>query len=224
VSKILVNILSVPELVSSLVVMTILCVVFIVAGNKVKKADPTARPKGIVLGMEIIIKTLYDYIKNLMPQKFEKNYYPYFAMLFIYLVCSNLWGLTGFEAPTTNYSITLAMATITFCLIQLNSIKANGIFAFLKDKLIPPTNLLGMVSPLLSLSMRIFCNLLSGSFIMSLFYSATNMLSSKVIPFNFLGAAIAPVLHMYFDVFSGVIQALVFMTLSSILIAIENPD
>ena len=83
-----------------------------------------------------------------------------------------------------------------------------------------------MVSPLLSLSIRIFANILSGSFILALLYSATaGLVKSLVhIPFNFLGPIVAPVLHLYFDVFSGVIQALVVVTLSSILSAIENPD
>jgi len=72
--------------------------------------------------------------------------------------------------------------------------------------------------------MRIFCNVLSGSFIMALIYQFTSFLSYKVIPFNFLGPVLAPLLHAYFDIFSGVIQALVFVTLSTILISIENPD
>ena len=72
--------------------------------------------------------------------------------------------------------------------------------------------------------MRIFCNLLSGTFIMALVYQATSFLSYKLIPFNFLGPVVAPLLHCYFDVFSGCVQALVFVTLSSILISNENPD
>jgi len=45
-----------------------------------------------------------------------------------------------------------------------------------------------------------------------------------LINFNFLGPVIAPWLHCYFDVFAGCIQTLVFVTLSSILIMMENPD
>ena len=215
-----------PELLSSLVVTLILAILFIHTGKKVQETDPLTRPKGIVLVAETGIKMMYDYMKGLMPRKFEKNYYPYFTMLFAFLVVSNLWGLLGFEAPTTNYSITFALAFITFILIQWNSIKHNGVWPYVKDKIWPPTNLIGMVSPLLSLSIRIFANLLSGSFIMSLLYAATSALVKFLvhIPFNFIGPIVAPVLHLYFDVFSGVIQALVFVTLSSILIAIENPD
>ena len=215
-----------PELLSSLVITLILAVLFIVAGKKLKQTDPLARPKGIVLVAETGIKMVYDYMKGLMPHKFEKNYYPYFSMLFAYLLVANLWGLLGFEAPTSNLSITFAFGFITFILIQINTIKHNGVLPYIKDKIWPPTNLISMVSPLLSLSIRIFANILSGSFILALLYSATaGLVKSLVhIPFNFLGPIVAPVLHLYFDVFSGVIQALVFVTLSSILIAIDNPD
>lgn len=216
-----------PELVSSLVITVILAVLFIYAGKRVRKADPLKKPKGIVLVAETGIKLMYDYMKGLMPKKFEKNYYPYFACLFAYLLIANLWGLTGFENPTTNLSITFALASITWVLIQKNSIAHNGVGAYIKDALVPPTNLLGKISPLLSLAIRIFANLLSGSFIMSLVYGATTGLSQMIIahiPFNFIGPIVAPLLHCYFDIFSGVVQALVFVTLSAILISVENPD
>lgn len=216
-----------PELVSSIVVMVILAVVYIYAGKKVRAADPLKKPKGIVLVAETGIKLMYDYMKGLMPKKFEKNYYPYFTMLFSYLLLSNLWGLTGFEAPTTNLSITFALGSITWVLIQKNTIAHGGVGAYIKDALIPPTNLLGKISPLLSLSIRIFANLLSGTFIMSLVYGSTTALSQMIIahiPFNFIGPIVAPLLHCYFDIFSGVVQAFVFVTLSSILISVENPD
>jgi F-type H+-transporting ATPase subunit a len=212
------------ELVSSLIITICLAVFFIWAGKKFREADPLEKPHGIILLVEILIKWLYDYFKSIMPKKFEKNYYPYFAMLFIWLLVANLSGLLGFEAPTSSWSVTSALTLVTFTLIQINSIKHNGIGAYLKSNLIPPTNLFGTISPLISISMRIFCNVLSGSFIMALIYQFTSFLSYKVIPFNFLGPVLAPLLHAYFDIFSGVIQALVFVTLSTILISIENPD
>ena len=157
-------------------------------------------------------------------KKFEKNYYPYFAMLFAYLIIANLSGLLGFEAPTSNYSITLALTTITFCLIQFNAIKKQGLLSYIWGAVWPPTNLLSILSPLISLSMRLFGNILSGSILMYLVYQLTGYISGLLINFNFLGPVIAPWLHCYFDVFAGCIQTLVFVTLSSILIMMENPD
>ena len=189
------------ELVFSLIIITALCLFFIYAGKKVMAADPLEKPKGIVLVCE--------------------SYYPYFAMLFVYLIVANLSGLIGFDAPTSNYSITLAMTLITFILIQYNAFKKKGGLTYIKELVWPPTNILSAISPLISLSMRLFGNILSGTILMGLVYQFTGWLSGMILPVNFLGPILAPVLHAYFDVFAGCIQTLVFVTLSSILIAIE---
>lgn len=193
-------------------------------GRKVKVADPTKRPKGVVLVCETGVKMIQDYMETLMPSKFSKNYYPYFAMMFIYIFISNISGLFGFEAPTSNYSITLAITIITFTLIQYNALKTKGVFTYIKDIIWPPTNILGTLAPLISLSMRLFGNIVAGSILLSLIYSFTGYLSQYVINFNFLGPVIAPIFHAYFDVFAGFIQTLVFVTLSSILISLEASE
>lgn len=216
------------ELVYSLIITVVLAIFFIWVGKKFKEGDPLKKPHGILLVFEMLVSWLYDYYSSIMPKKFQKNYFPYFTMLFIWILVSNLSGLIGFDAPTSNYSITLSLTIITWVLIQYNSIKHNGIGSYLKANLIPPTNLFSLISPLISISMRIFCNMLSGVFIMSLVYSFTTWLSEvitmHVIKFNFIGPLVAPWLHAYFDVFSGVIQAIVFVTLSTIMISMENPD
>lgn len=214
-----------PELIFSLIIMTVLSIFFILAGRKIKVADSTKRPTGIVLVCETGVKMIQDYMATLMPAQFSKNYYPYFAMMFIYIFISNISGLFGFEAPTSNYSITLAITIITFTLIQYNALKTKGVFTYIKDIIWPPTNILGTLAPLISLSMRLFGNIVAGSILLSLIYSFTGYLSEYVINFNFLGPLIAPIFHAYFDVFAGFIQTLVFVTLSSILIALEvNED
>ena len=213
-----------PVLVFSLIIMTILSIFFVLVGRKVKVADPTKRPKGVVLVCETGVKMIQDYMETLMPSKFSKNYYPYFAMMFIYIFISNISGLFGFEAPTSNYSITLAITIITFTLIQYNALKTKGVFTYIKDIIWPPTNILGTLAPLISLSMRLFGNIVAGSILLSLIYSFTGYLSQYVINFNFLGPVIAPIFHAYFDVFAGFIQTLVFVTLSSILISLEASE
>lgn len=211
-----------PELIFSLVIIASICAFCIYAGKKVQEADPSKKPTGVVLVCETGVKMIQDYMISIMPnQKFVKNYYPYFAVMAVYLVISNLSGLIAFDAPTSNFSITFSITLITFALIQWNAFKTKGGFTYIKDLIWPPTNLLGAVSPLISLSMRMFGNILSGSILMGLVYSFTGWLSSLLIPFNFLGPIVAPILHAYFDVFAGCIQTLVFITLSSILIAIE---
>lgn len=212
------------ELIYSLIIMIGLGIFFVYAGKKVAMADPTAKPKGVVLVVETGVKIFDDYMKTIMPKKFAKNYYPYFAMVFCYILISNLSSLIGFEAPTSNFSITLTMTFITFVLIQYNALKKKGFFKYVWDVIWPPTNILSTISPLISISMRLFGNILSGSILMALVYQFTSWISYHVINFNFLGPIIAPALHCYFDIFAGCIQTLVFVTLSSILIMMENSD
>ncbi|MFR2767156.1 MAG: hypothetical protein ACLTAI_01690 [Thomasclavelia sp.] len=59
-----------PELVFSLIIMTILSIFFVLVGRKVKVADPTKRPKGVVLVCETGVKMIQDYMETLMPSKF----------------------------------------------------------------------------------------------------------------------------------------------------------
>lgn len=122
-----------PELISSLIVTVLLSIFFVYAGKKIREADPTKRPKGVVLLVETAIKMVYDYMGTIMPKKYAKNYYPYFSMLFAWLLVSNLFGLTGFDAPTTNYSITLSLTLITWVLIQINAIKYQGVGSYIKE-------------------------------------------------------------------------------------------
>jgi F-type H+-transporting ATPase subunit a len=142
-------------------------------------------------------------------------------MLFVYLVVSNWSGLIGFTPPTSNYSITFAITLVTFILIQYQSIKAKGGLTYIKDMIWPPTNIFGVFAPLISLSMRMFGNVLSGSIIMTLLYTFTAWLSGLLVPIDFVGPFIGGMLHLYFDIFAGVIQTIVFVTLSSIFIALE---
>lgn len=212
-----------PELIFSLIIMTCLSIAFIVIGNKFKKADPLEKPKGVVLVVQTGIEIVYNFLSSVMPgpARFERNYYPYFALLFVYVFLSNISGLIGFDAPTSNLSITLSLGLVTVTLIQYNAIRTKGGLTYLKDLVWPPTNILGAISPLISLSMRLFGNILAGSILMSLVYSFTGYLSAFIIDFNFLGPILASILHMYFDLFAGFVQTLIFVTLSSILISLE---
>ena len=66
-----------PELISSLIVTVLLSIFFVYAGKKIREADPTKRPKGVVLLVETAIKMVYDYMGTIMPKK----------SLFLYVIC-----------------------------------------------------------------------------------------------------------------------------------------
>jgi len=117
-------------------------------------------------------------------------------------------------------------------LIQSTKIRTNGIKGYLHGFIepFPPfiiMNFFGTIAPLVSMSLRLFGNITSGSIIMTLFYTFTGFLSGLV-PliggFDFIGVAVAPILHAYFDVFAGFIQTYIFIMLTTIFIGNELPQ
>lgn len=203
-----------PELVSTLIIVLFLSILGIVIGQKAKKADFRKSPKGLLLFGELIVENVQKLVSNMMG-KANIGFTPYIGTLGMFLVVANLFGLVGLKPPTSNYNVTLALSLVTVSLIHINNIRFNGIKNYIKGFFEPiavlfPVNLLGEISTPLSLSFRLFGNILSGVIITTLLYSAFNSISIFITPF------LTPVFHAYFDVFAGLIQAFVFVMLTMI--------
>lgn len=215
-----------PHLVSSLIVTTLLCILFVWVGKQIEKTDPLKKPGLVVAAVEMVVEIIQNFFHSILnDNKLERKYTPYFTCIAVYILVSNIFGLLGFEAPTSNFSITLSLALITFTFIQLTALKTKGAFTYLKDIVWPPTNIFSTIAPLISLSMRLFGNIVSGGVVMTLVYAATELASSWLfgfIPFNIVGPMIAPILHCYFDIWSGALQTFIFVTLSNVYIKLES--
>ncbi|MDD6057427.1 MAG: F0F1 ATP synthase subunit A, partial [Clostridiales bacterium] len=132
---------------------------------------------------------------------------------FIFIFISNISGLFGLRPPTADYGTTLALGLISFSLIRITEFKNNSlkdIWEGLCSPLPPwlplwmPINVIGNIAVPISLSLRLFANILSGTAMMALVYGLLGNL-----------ALIWPAaLHVYFDVFSGAIQTFVFCMLT----------
>lgn len=221
------------ETYSSLIVILLLCIFVIIVGNKIKKADPLKEPKGLAFIGEYAVSFVDNFVESNMGKKYDKLK-PYFLTLMLMIPSYFLIGLFGLPSPMTNYSIPLAIAFITFILIHANSIRFTKwkyfkrfVDPFPKFPVFLPINILSTFAPLISLSFRMFGNALSGMIIMSLVYYATELLTGFIIHIpglNIFGPILAPVLHAYFDLFSAVIQTLVFVYLTAFFIKGEEPD
>ncbi|MDO4925815.1 MAG: F0F1 ATP synthase subunit A [Turicibacter sp.] len=200
-----------PTVFNSVVLVLVLCVFFIICGNAVKKADPSKPSKGIVLFLEILVTSIEGLVEQTMGAK-HLNFAPFIGTLTAYLICANLLGLLGLSAPTSDYNVTLALAVITITVMVGSGIKARGIGGYLYEAYLGdfpfllPLNITGELAKPISLSFRLFGNILSGGIIMSLVYQALGWFSPLIAPF----------LHGYFDIFSGVIQTLIFIMLTMI--------
>ncbi len=225
------------ELFSMTVVALFIIVLSVYAGHKIKKADPLAKEKGIVLLALWFVELMDNSVLNTVRKDYVKRLSPYIGTLVLFLFLCNISGLFGLNAPTMNYSVTLTMAFITWFMIQYNAIRDNGIKAYLHGFIEPIVpfivpNFFGKIAPLISMSIRLFGNILSGSIIMTLVYTATGGLTDLVFSLfglsgvpNIFGMIFAPPLHAYFDVFAGFIQMFIFISLTQVFISNElNED
>ena len=196
----------------SLFIVAITLMIFaLVVNHKLKHADINETPKGILNVAELLVETIDRMVYSIMGSN-AKKFHNYIDVLFIFVLLSNVSGLFGLRPPTADYGITLPLGLITFALIQYNGIKVNKTRHF-TDLFKPlwflfPINLIGEFAVPLSLSLRLFGNVMSGTVLMGLIYELLR-------PFAVGWPA---VLHVYFDVFSGCIQAYVICMLTMVYI------
>ncbi len=216
----------------------ILCIAVIIVGKKIEKLDPFEKPTGVAGAVILGVQSVYNTARTNVGKKTALRLAPYIVVLWAYIFIANTCGLFGLSSPTANYSVTLLLAFITWLLIQITELKYGGVKGYLHSFLEPlapmlPMNIIGKFGTLISMSFRLFGNITAGTIMMQLVYSACQLLSNQIIGlfanlngdvFNFMGVIIAPVLHAYFDVFSGFIQTLVFVTLTVVLIGNDIPE
>lgn len=181
--------------------------------GKLKEENIEGEPSNLVILVEFFTETVNGLVVSTMGEK-NLMFAPYIFTLFIFLIISNIAGVIGVSSPTANYSVTLSLALITFVTSQYFGIKTAGIGGYLKGffepiPLLAPLNIIGEIANPVSLSFRLFGNVLSGGLIMTLIATA----------FGTLTAAVAPALNIYFDLFSGILQAFIFTMLTMVFIA-----
>lgn len=220
-----------PEVFYIVLITACLCVFCVMCSKAIKKMEYLEKPKGLGHIAIMIVETIDNMVADNVNKQKSLTLAPYIGTLAMYLLVCNLIGLLGLTQPTGNYSVTLALAIISIILRERESIKTNGIKNYLHQFIEPffpfiIPNIFGKIGPLISMSLRLFGNILSGSIIMTLVYAFCSWLSSLVPiigAFNFIGPLFAPVLHAYFDVLSGCIQMFIFITLTQVYIGNELP-
>lgn len=189
-----------------LIVMLVLIAFFCVAGRVMKRA--TEVPGTFQNIVELIVEMLQNMVKGTMGKNAGK-FVNYIGTIFILILVCNISGLFGLRPPTADYGVTFPLGLMTFCIIHFNKFKHQKVSGVLKGLCDPwpiwaPINIIGDVAVPISLSLRLFANVLSGTVMMALVYG----LLSKI------AIAWPGVLHVYFDLFSGAIQTYVFCMLT----------
>lgn len=184
---------------------------FAIAVNR-KLKNATEVPTGLQNVAELIVEKLDGMATSTMGKNAVK-FRNYIGTVFIFILLSNISGLLGLRPPTADYGVTLPLALMTFVLIHFNTFKHHSPKEIWVDKCSPlppwlpiwlPINLIGDIAVPISLSLRLFANVLSGVVMMALVYGLLGKLA-LIWPAFF---------HIYLDMFSGAIQTYVFCMLT----------
>ena len=204
-------------------VMLILTVISVLGTRRLRKI-PETTGQGLI---ELIVSSLNNFVVGIIGPGGEK-YVPFIGTIFIYILSMNLLGLIpGFKAPTSNLSITIAMALVVFVMYNYYGIRAVGVRKYLMHlvgepiwlfPLMLPIHIIGELARPLSLSIRLFGNIFGEETIlvilagMSLAIIRYHGIPVLALPFQF------PM--MLFAVFTSFVQAMIFAVLSAIYISI----
>ncbi|MDO4720321.1 MAG: F0F1 ATP synthase subunit A [Peptostreptococcaceae bacterium] len=182
-------------------------------------------PSRVQIVVEMFVETVYNLTKTTMGED-KVGFAPYIGTLILYLTFANLAGLAGVRPPTADLNATLALALITFGMIHVNGVRRKGLFGYLKGftepfALLTPINLIGEIATPVSLSFRLFGNIVGGMIIMSLLYGALGAASTALLgtQIPFLAIGVPAILHIYFDLFSGLLQTFIFAMLTMVFVS-----
>ncbi len=208
--------------VNTWIIMAVLMLIAFIL--RIKMKNYKYKPSGLQNVVEMAIESMDSFVRSAMSEKYA-YFGNWFFGVFVLILVSNLSGLLGFRPPTADLCTTAAITLTTFILIHfMGIIKGKG--GYFKGYLEPlpvllPINIISELATPISLSFRLFGNILGGMIIMAMVYMALGNLPSLLKIFNI---GIPAALHIYFDVFAGCIQTVIFVMLSMTFIKDKIPD
>ena len=177
---------------------------------------------GIIIGVVLILKilkpNLLEYLLEMVISVVDDAmdvddlhpYIPLLGSLLIFTLFANLISIVpGMKSPTADINTTIGLALIVVLSVHIYGMEKKGVWKYLKEFASPifmlPVELIGQFSRTLSLSMRLFGNILSGDLIVAIVFS--------IVPY-FLPIALTAI-----SMVSGLLQAFVLTTLAALFIS-----
>lgn len=197
-------------------VMAVIIILSFLATRNLQKV-----PSGVQNFMEYVLQALLDFFSGVMGEKKAKQFLPFLATLFLFILISNYSGLlpmsghiTGLAAPTANISVTAGLAIVVFFATHFAGIKKNGL-GYFKHFLQPvpvllPLNIVEEFVRPLSLALRLYGNIFGEEMVAAVLFAMIPMFSP--LPMQFLG------------VLMGLIQAVVFTLLTAVYLTSATAD
>lgn len=181
---------------------------------------------------QAIAEMAVEAITNLVRDTMGKRWLwftPYIASVFCFSVFGSLISLFGVRSVTSDFSVLLSWAAVTFLVITWTKIRYGGIGGYLKGFADPmpvmlPINVLSEVATPAAMALRHFGNIAGGSIIMMLVYYGLANLSHMIgLGFALFDIGIPAVLSLYFDLFSDFMQAFIFIMLTMVFVSNAGP-
>lgn len=194
------------------------------------------RPGRFQVVVEKLVTMLYNLVEETMG-KHNLRFAPYIGTIFLTSIFSTLIGMTQlFRSATADLSVTLAWALVTTGMVWYWNIKNFGFGSWLKGFTEPivvmtPMNVVSEIAQPISMAFRHFGNVVGGNVLTALIYAALAGLSNLALGWISTELALLPIfqvgipafLSIYFDLFSGFVQAFVFSLLTMVYVGAACP-
>ena len=229
-SKVRATLLSFQNLVMTLFIALMLCVIAMLATR-----NPQMVPGPLQNGVELVVQTLHDFLVDILGNKYGPRYVPFLGTLFVYILAMNLFGLIPFmDSPTSSLNVTVALALVVFIYSQYIGFRELGVVGWVDHMagnprsaigwaLVPlmlPIHLMGELAKPISLACRLFGNIFGEDMLLVAFAS----LGITVMGFTHLPLGLPLQLpFLFLALLTSTLQALVFTVLSTIYFLLMLP-
>ena len=164
---------------------------------------------------EIFISFFYGLTRDALDEDMAKKYFPLICSLFMFLLlCNWLGGLPKLTEPTKDLNTTLGLGIMGFLIAHYSGIRTKGFKKYVNEYFQPiffmaPLNLIGELAKVISISFRLYGNIMGGAIIILV---VSHLVYSLILP---------PFLVLFFGLFVGTIQAFVFTMLTLVYISLQ---
>jgi F-type H+-transporting ATPase subunit a len=164
---------------------------------------------------EMLVSQIYSLTEDALDEKMAKTYAPLVCALFMFLLFSNWIGMfPHMHEPTKDLNTPLSLGLMGFVIAHYAGIKEKGLKAYTKEYFQPiffmmPLNVIGEIAKIVSISFRLFGNIMGGSIII------------LVVSYLTYSIILPPFLYLFFSVFVGAVQAFVFTMLTIVYISVQ---
>ncbi len=175
----------------------------------------TMVPRSFQVVGELFVSQFYGLTEDALDKKMAEKYGPLICALFLFMLLSNWLGIIPFlEEPTKDLNTPLGLGLMGFVIAHWAGIKTKGFKTYAKEYFQPiffmmPLNVIGELAKIVSISFRLFGNVMGGSIII------------LVVSYLTYSIILPPFLNAFFGLFVGTIQAFVFTMLTVVYISVQ---